>query len=97
MRWKQNLAASVDNKQRKGKGKISKPMIECDLRSSDDVGNYVCGLLYYVSLLWFYAKDEPGRVLFLHVPSLQGEVTLGTGRDMVVTLIKAVLEHKDNS
>lgn len=76
---------------RKGK----KPAKEFDLRVSDDVGYYVCGFVYYVSLEWFWKKEGEKRgrpVLFLHVPTLKGEDELEMGKRLTVALIQGVVE-----
>ncbi|KUJ13574.1 peptidase C15, pyroglutamyl peptidase I-like protein, partial [Mollisia scopiformis] len=72
-KWKANAVAGSGKGKAKGK--------EFDLRTSDDVGCYVCGFVYYASL---------ERVLFLHIPDLQGEAEIQRGRDICVALVKAV-------
>ncbi|KXJ86878.1 hypothetical protein Micbo1qcDRAFT_236639 [Microdochium bolleyi] len=71
-----------------------------DVRLSDDVGDYVCGLLYYASMAAMQQlRDRVGRrysgarnVVFLHVPPLEGEAALAKGLEVVVALIKALAE-----
>ena len=87
-KWKANVGAS-GGKKGKGKG------VEVDLRTSDDVGNYVCGFVYYASLEWFWRRDGPlgeRKVLFFHVPRLEGKEGFERGTDVAVALIKAVIE-----
>ena len=78
--WKKNFSNIVPRNHKNKKGKLLSKQIqsstEVDLRLSDDVGNYVCGLLYYVSLKWFWSKDKSGMALFLHIPQLTGQAEL---------------------
>ena len=77
----------------KGGGKAGGGRIkEVDVRASDDVGNYVCGWLYYLSLRWFWKEKKPARVVFLHVPMLESEEELEMGRNVVVALVRAMIE-----
>ena len=85
-KWKESVAAN--NIKTKGKEKMN----TVDIRTSDDVGNYVCGFVYYASLEWFWRKYGPQgerRVLFFHVPKMEGIVE--QGRDVTVALIKGVI------
>lgn len=85
-KWKENLAA--DNTKAKGKDKLNAVHIS----TSDDVGNYVCGFVYYASLEWLWRKNGPQgerQVLFFHVPKMEGNVE--QGRDVTVALIKGVI------
>jgi len=61
-----------------------------DLRISDDVGSYVCGFVYYTSLEWFWKRDKEMRVLFLHVPPLNGEEEVEKGVKITMALIEAI-------
>ncbi|KAH7407139.1 hypothetical protein BKA64DRAFT_408099 [Cadophora sp. MPI-SDFR-AT-0126] len=85
-RWKADLATgSVKLKGKKGSSAV-------DVRTSDDVGNYVCGFVYYASLEWFWRKRGPQgerRVLFFHVPKM--ECDFEQGKDITVALIKGVI------
>ncbi|TVY38791.1 Pyroglutamyl-peptidase [Lachnellula occidentalis] len=68
---------------------------KADVRGSDDVGNYICGFIYYLSLEHFWEKgdgDGEKKVLFLHVPHLKGEKELEKGKEITVNLIKAIAE-----
>lgn len=64
-----------------------------DVRVTDDVGNYVCGLLYYASLAEL-EEQNPGKMdaVFLHVPMLSGEEELERGVSVVSALIRALAE-----
>jgi pyroglutamyl-peptidase len=64
---------------------------ELQLRASDDVGSYVCGLLYYITLQWFWKRKKAENVLFFHIPNLEGRESLEQGRDLTIALIKAVV------
>ncbi|KAH7027264.1 uncharacterized protein B0I36DRAFT_326777 [Microdochium trichocladiopsis] len=72
-----------------------------DIRLSDDVGQYVCGLLYHASLAamqdlrtMYRDKGSHGArgVVFLHVPPLEGEEELARGLEVVLALISALVE-----
>jgi pyroglutamyl-peptidase len=66
-----------------------------DVRLSDDVGNYVCGFVYYTSLEYFNRVDQRNRpVIFLHVPPLDGQDEIKKGRQVVLALIRAVVESQ---
>ena len=89
IRWRGN----IDKKRGKGKGRGKKEKEkEVDLRISGDVGNYVCGFAYYTSLEWFWGKERERKVLFLHIPGLEGEEEVQKGREVVEALIGAVVE-----
>lgn len=74
----------------KGKGKKNaKQMV--DVRLSDDVGTYVCGLNYYVSLLEMQKLTGKREVVFLHVPRLEGDEEIGIGVRVVEELVKELV------
>lgn len=82
-----------ENPQKRAPAKCSKNI--SDVRATDDVGSYVCGLLYYTSLAEL-DKREPGggkrNAVFLHVPLLSGEEEIATGVATVSALIQALGE-----
>jgi len=83
----------MDKKGKKGKGKGNKEKgKEVDLRISGDVGNYVCGFAYYASLEWLWVNGKERKVLFLHVPMLEGEEEVQKGTEVAEALIGAVVE-----
>ena len=63
-----------------------------DVRVSDDVGTYVCGFVYYLSLEWFQKQRKPAHVLFLHVPLLPSVKDIDLGVKVTTDLITAVVE-----
>lgn len=67
-----------------------------DVRLSDDAGNFMCGFIYWNSLAHYYSLDGKGLpVAFMHVPDLTGsQERLDMGREVAVTLIKALVESK---
>ena len=93
--WKEGVKnVVVGGKRGKGgKGKEKEKGGNVNLSVTDDVGNYVCGFLYYASLLEM-GKREDGRrnVVFLHVPLLETEEELEKGRLVVMALITALAE-----
>jgi pyroglutamyl-peptidase len=62
-----------------------------DVRLSDDVGTYVCGFQYYVSMLEAQQKIGKKSVVFLHVPKLDYEGDIRVGVTVVEGLIKALV------
>jgi pyroglutamyl-peptidase len=97
IKWKENTSLKTSGKGKsKGKGEMEAngSSKEVDLRTSDCVGNYVCGFVYYTSLEWFWKKNGPQgerKVLFLHVPMLEGKEDFEKGKDITVALIKGVI------
>jgi pyroglutamyl-peptidase len=67
-----------------------------DVRLSPDAGNFLCGFIYYNSLAHYFSLKENERpVAFLHVPDLSdSDEKLGTGRDVAIALIKALVESR---
>lgn len=72
-----------------GKGKQEKKKVE--VRLSDDVGTYVCGLIYYASLAEMAKRRSSRDVVFLHLPVLDGaeavEVGTAVARELLVALV----------
>jgi pyroglutamyl-peptidase len=71
----------------KGKGK------QVTVEASDDVGNYVCGFAYYVSLERCWKENRSKNVVFLHVPPCEGDEEVQRGVQMVTALVKALVEN----
>jgi pyroglutamyl-peptidase len=65
-----------------------------DLRRSNDVGHYVCGMIYYLSLEHFWGKgvEENRPVMFLHVPPLPSSEDIRKGVEIATGLIQTVAE-----
>jgi pyroglutamyl-peptidase len=64
-----------------------------DVRLNDDVGTYVCGFQYYVSMLEMQRRTEGRNVVFLHVPKLETETEteVKVGVRVAEELIKALV------
>jgi pyroglutamyl-peptidase len=62
-----------------------------DVRVSDDVGTYVCGFQYYMSLQVLERLNGRRDVVFLHVPKLEGEEEVSVGIRVAEELIKAMV------
>lgn len=73
----------------KVKGKQAKRMV--DVRLSDDVGTYVCGFMYYASMLEMQKRTAKRDVVFLHVPRLKGSEEMGIGVDVARELISSLV------
>ncbi|VUC23501.1 unnamed protein product [Clonostachys rosea] len=92
--WKQKLKSRSGHRSKgKREPKSAQQQQVPDVRFSDDVGNYVCGLLYYSSLVEV-SKTGGGQrnVVFLHVPPLSGDSELEMGKELVLCLIMALVE-----
>jgi pyroglutamyl-peptidase len=90
----QNACSQIASKGKgRGKGKERGKMEKAvDVRLSDDVGTFVCGFIYYVSLLEMQKRSGRRDVVFLHVPRLEGEEQVGLGTQVVKALIEALVE-----
>jgi len=90
----QNACSKIGLKEKgtakaKEKGKVNKVV---DVRMSDDVGTFVCGFIYYVSLLEMQRRTGRRDVVFLHVPMLRGEEEVGVGVEVLKALVAALVE-----
>lgn len=65
-----------------------------NLTISDDPGRYLCDFIYYSSLAHLTRKQERKRVVFLHVPADASEPAIATGRELVLQLIRALVESE---
>ena len=74
----------------KGKSKNDSKQ-QVDVRLSDDVGTYVCGFQYYVSMLEMQKRTGKRDVVFFHVPRLSTEEEVRIGVKVAEELIKALL------
>jgi pyroglutamyl-peptidase len=88
--WKKAVSGGV-----KGKGKGKGKGREEDLRVSDDVGVYICGFVYYLSLERLRESKKRSLVVFLHVPPLEGREEVERGVQIVIGLVKALVEQKE--
>ncbi|KAF2439497.1 peptidase C15, pyroglutamyl peptidase I-like protein [Karstenula rhodostoma CBS 690.94] len=77
----------------RGNGKSRQEKRKVDVRLSDDVGTYVCGLIYFSSLVEMQKRTGTRDVVFFHVPQLtgSGEVDVGieATKELVVALVDA--------
>jgi len=92
-KWKVEVLGKEKNKKVAGKSEKKTNEAVVDLRTSDDVGSYVCGFVYYTSLEWFWKKGKQRSVLFLHVPSLDEEKDIAKGVKVTTALIEAVVNN----
>ncbi|GAB1310868.1 Pyroglutamyl-peptidase 1 [Madurella fahalii] len=65
-----------------------------DLRISEDAGRYLCDFIYFSSLAHLYKAGERRKVLFLHVPSDASEHSVQVGRELVLQLVRSVVESE---
>ncbi|KAG2018209.1 hypothetical protein CC2G_007655 [Coprinopsis cinerea AmutBmut pab1-1] len=71
-------------------GKQAKRRLEVKL--SDDVGTYLCGFIYYCSMLEMQKRKEKRDVVFVHVPPLESEAEISAGAQIVRELIGALVD-----
>lgn len=67
---------------------------KCDLRISENAGHYLCDFIYYSSLAYLTSRGRPRKVVFLHVPSDAGDEAIETGRELVLQLIRSMVESE---
>jgi pyroglutamyl-peptidase len=84
---KQKLRAAAETS---AKGAVNGTQV--DVRCSDDVGNYVCGLQYYASLLAMQKQTGKRDTVFLHVPYLRTLDDIEVGVRVTEALIRALVE-----
>jgi pyrrolidone-carboxylate peptidase len=65
-----------------------------NLQISEDAGHYLCDFIYFSSLAHLHRAEEPRRVVFLHVPSDASDSTVQVGRELVIQLIRSVVESE---
>ncbi|KAK7942662.1 peptidase C15- pyroglutamyl peptidase I-like protein [Apiospora aurea] len=69
---------------------------EVDVRLSDDVGTYVCGFMYYLSLLEMGKKGKRRNTVFFHVPRLGTEDVVDIGVKVTESLMQALVDAITN-
>ncbi|KAH7383876.1 hypothetical protein BKA66DRAFT_417126 [Pyrenochaeta sp. MPI-SDFR-AT-0127] len=80
--------APESNTKMKGKGKETQMI---DVRLSDDVGTYVCGFNYYISMLEMQKTLGKRDVVFFHVPKLESEEEVKVGVKVAEELVKTLV------
>ena len=65
-----------------------------DLRISEDAGHYLCDFIYFSSLAHLYKDGERRRVVFLHVPSDASEHSIAAGKEVMLQLLRSVVESE---
>jgi pyroglutamyl-peptidase len=84
-------ASSTSKAKGKGKSESRQPV---DVRLSDDVGPYVCGFQYYVSMLEMEKRTKCRDVVFFHVPNLAAAEEVKVGVSVTEELIMALVEAR---
>ncbi|KAF2732283.1 peptidase C15, pyroglutamyl peptidase I-like protein [Polyplosphaeria fusca] len=82
-------SGSAQHGKRSAKGQASKAV---QVLVSDDVGTYVCGFVYYISMLEMQKLKGRRDVVFLHVPQLEGNQEVVAGVRVVEELIKGLVD-----
>ncbi|KAK8120623.1 hypothetical protein PG999_004743 [Apiospora kogelbergensis] len=71
-----------------------KEELKCvDVRLSDDVGTYVCGFIYYLSLLEMEKRGKKKSTVFFHVPPLGTDDEVQVGLEVTQSLIQALVDN----
>ncbi|KAK4165742.1 hypothetical protein QBC43DRAFT_207945 [Cladorrhinum sp. PSN259] len=65
-----------------------------DLRISEDAGHYLCDFIYFSSLSYLWKQPRERKVLFLHVPSDASEGAVQRGRELLLQLVRGVVESE---
>ncbi|KAK7931590.1 hypothetical protein PG985_002302 [Apiospora marii] len=65
---------------------------EVDVRLSDDVGTYVCGFMYYLSLLEMENRGKNRNTVFFHVPPLGTEDEVNIGLKVTEHLVQVLAD-----
>lgn len=81
--------------QGKGGGKSKQEKIRVDVRLSDDVGTYVCGLIYFSSLVEMQKQTGSRDVVFFHVPQLNGKSEIDVGIEVTKELVVALVDVRE--
>ena len=68
---------------------------QVDVRLSDDVGNYVCGFMYYISLVEMQRAVGRTDTVFFHIPYLEGEEDIQVGVRVTEGLIRALMSVRE--
>lgn len=64
------------------------------MRISEDAGHYLCDFIYFSSLAHLYKAERERKVLFLHVPSDASEHSVAIGRELLLQLVRSVVESE---
>ncbi|TPX06990.1 uncharacterized protein E0L32_011058 [Thyridium curvatum] len=65
-----------------------------DVRISEDAGHYLCDFIYFSSLAHLWKAGEHRRVVFLHVPSACSDDLIASGREILLSLIRSIVESE---
>ncbi|PFH57750.1 hypothetical protein XA68_14636 [Ophiocordyceps unilateralis] len=65
---------------------------DMDLRLSDDAGRFLCEFIYFTSLSELMRRRRRRNVVFLHVPCHATERYVTQGRDLALSLVRAVAQ-----
>lgn len=64
------------------------------MRISEDAGRYLCDFIYFSSLAHLWKAGEHRRVVFLHVPSACTDEIVDNGREILLQLIRSIIESE---
>jgi pyroglutamyl-peptidase len=95
--WRREVCCAKGKEKGKGKGKGqgNGKVGEEELRVTDEVGSYICGFVYYFSLEGLWKENKTRKVMFLHVPMLEGLDEVEKGVGVVLGLVRALVEQRE--
>jgi pyroglutamyl-peptidase len=73
---------------------VRSPKSNLNLRVSEDAGHYLCDFIYFSSLAHLWKQQRPKKVVFLHVPLHSDEQSIKRGVELVLTLIRSLVESE---
>ncbi|KAM7208079.1 putative pyroglutamyl peptidase type I [Naviculisporaceae sp. PSN 640] len=65
-----------------------------DLRISEDAGRFLCDFIYFSSLAHLHKAGRKRNVVFLHVPADLGEQNIANGKELVIQLVRSLVESE---
>ncbi|KAF2748294.1 peptidase C15, pyroglutamyl peptidase I-like protein [Sporormia fimetaria CBS 119925] len=66
--------------------------VDVDVRVTDDVGNFTCGFIYFVSLREMRKRGKEGMSVFCHLPLLEGDDEIRVGVEVVEEVVRGLGE-----
>ncbi|KAK3329687.1 hypothetical protein B0H66DRAFT_541800 [Apodospora peruviana] len=67
---------------------------DLDLKISENAGRYLCDFIYFSSLAHLHKAGEKRKVVFLHVPSDCSEKSIKDGKELVIQLVRSLVESE---
>jgi len=89
--WRREVCCAKGKEKGQGNGKVGGK----ELRVTDEIGSYICGFVYYFSLEGLWRENKTRKVVFLHVPTLEGVDEAKKGVGVVLGLVRALVEQRE--